>query len=122
MMAENHVDMNGDFEEDEDFTECGRFVLLDSLGIRDERSRSLVIDRLERAFTRWREKEKEEGEVGEEARRLLREHVWRALALRSNAPFVDIRQRMRKLLEDAKVRSPTSAAREAGREREREMI
>ncbi|CAI8021574.1 Sestrin-1 [Geodia barretti] len=99
-MTENHVGMNGDFEEDEDFTECGRFVLLDSLARRDEQSRSLVMDRLERAFTRWREEEKE---GGEEAKKLLREHVCRALALRSNAPFVDIRQRMGKLLEDAKL-------------------
>ena len=103
-MTENHVGMNGDFEEDEDFTECGRFVLLDSLARRDEQSRSLVLDRLERAFPRWREEEKE---GGEEAKKLLREHVCRALALRSNAPFVDIRQRMRKLLEDAKVGPPS---------------
>ena len=107
-MTENHVGMNGDFEEDEDFTECGRFVLLDSLARRDEAGRSLVIDRLERAFTRWREKEEEEGAVGNEAKKLLREHVWRAVALCSNAPFVDIRHGMQKLLEDAKVSPPPS--------------
>ena len=107
-MAENHVGMNGDFEEDEDFTECGRFSLLDSLARRDEQGRTHVLDRLDRAFVRWRgkareEEEEEEGEASE-ARKLLREHVWIALTLRWNAPFPDIRQRMQKLLEDAKVR------------------
>ena len=123
-MEENHV--NGDFEEEEDeeFAECGRFSLLDSLARRDEGGRTLVLDRLERAFARWRGKmaaaqqeqqqqqqqqEEEEEEEVREARKLLEDHLWTALALRWNAPFADIRQRMNALLEEAKVREQSDS-------------
>ena len=104
-MAENHV--NGVFEEDEDFTECGRFSMVDALARRDKQGRALVLDRLERALKRWREKAAEpEGEGGESlrhAQKQLCDHLWSALTLRWNAPFDDIRERMSQVLEDAKV-------------------
>ena len=106
-MAENHV--NGDYdEEDEEFSECSRFSLLDSLARRDEQGRAVVLDRLERALASWWGKTdggEEEGEEEEvrEVRKLLQDHLWTALALRWNAPFADIRERMNKLLEKAKV-------------------
>jgi hypothetical protein len=109
MMVENHVGMNGDYEEDEDFAECGRFSLLDSLARRDPQGRALILDRFERALTRWREQSagpepgETEGESAAEARKLLTDHLWTALALRWNAPFPDIRARMSQLLEAAKV-------------------
>ena len=102
-MVDNHVHVNGEFGEDEDdFTECGRFSLLESLARRDEQDRALALDRLERALRSWREKAADVG-GSREAQKLLREHLWSALALRWNSPFVDIRLRMGKLLEDARV-------------------
>ena len=107
-MAENHVHdhVNGVFGEDDEFTECGRFSMLDALARRDEQGRTLVLDRFERALKRWRERAADPDAIGEdgEAQKQLRGHLWSALALRWNAPFVDIRVRMAKLLEDAKVR------------------
>jgi sestrin len=102
-MVDNHVHVNGEFGEDEDdFTECGRFSLLESLARRDEQDRALALDRLERALRSWREKAADVG-GSREAQKLLREHLWSALALRWNSPFVDIRLRMGKLLEDARL-------------------
>lgn len=111
-MAENHHingSTNGDFEDDE-FTECGRFSLLDSLARRDEPGRAVVLDRLERAQKRWREtaaaaaeSSSENAQDQDSIQKLHRLHLWTALALRWNAPFMDIRTRMKKLLEDAKV-------------------
>ena len=110
-MADNHVHINGEFEEDEeDFTECGRFSLLEALARRDEQDRALALDRLERALRSWREKAADldngDSESARDAEKMLREHLWSALALRWNSPFVDIRLRMGKLLEDARVSGP----------------
>lgn len=108
-MVDNHVHVNGEFGEDEeDFTECGRFSLLEALARRDEQDRALALDRLERALRSWRERAADgagepESESAREAEKMLREHLWSALALRWNSPFVDIRLRMGKLLEDAQV-------------------
>ena len=103
--VENHVNANGEFEEDDDFTECGRFSLFESLARRGEQDRAPVLDRLERALKSWREKAAKDGasESVREAQKLLCEHLWSALALQWNAPFVDVRLRMAKLLEDARV-------------------
>lgn len=104
--VENHV--NGEFEEDEDFiNECGRFTLFESLARREEQDRALALDRLERALKSWREKAAEtcDDESVRDAKKLLYEHLWSALSLRWNAPFLDVRIRMNKLLEDARVSS-----------------
>ena len=104
-MVENHVNDDGMFEEDDDFSECGRFSMFESLARREEQDRAPILDRLERALKSWREKtvDNADGDSVREARKLLREHMWSALALRWNAPFKDIRLRMTKLLEDARV-------------------
>ena len=102
-MAQNHINgsSNGDFEEDDEIADSGRCSMLDSLAGRDEQGRAVVLDRMERSLKRLREKS--EAERDQDAPRMLREHLWTALALRWNAPFSDVRLRMVKLLEDAKV-------------------
>lgn len=113
-LVENHINGDGGFEEDEDFvSDCGRFIMFESLARREEQDRALALDRLERALKSWREKISENS--GEEdvrdAKKLLHEHLWSALALRWNAPFADVRLRMNKLLEDAQVKSLLSFTR-----------
>ena len=92
------------YEDDVDYGECGRFSLFESLARRDEQDRAPILDNLERAVRTWSEKTTNEGEECEQSRVLLRNHLWSVLALRCNAPFEDIRIRMKKLLEDTRVR------------------
>lgn len=103
-MAENHILDDGEFEDDVDFLECSRFSFFEGLARREEQEWAPVLDALDRVMRIWSAKVKNGAskEVSE-TRRLLQEHLSTALALRWNAPFKEIRQRMSKLLEEAAV-------------------